>query len=768
MRTEYIPLLWVNDETPLSAENLNHIEAGIKYNNDLAIENAGYIDEIYKAFVEQLSIVYDDANDVLTFSFGSETGNDATERFHNAITLSLNLASVIARNITHKADITGPLPEIYCANLSKTLASVINENNLGGKIFVFSIQGMKLVGKAHVGQTMRFRFFCLSESTYPIIFEASSVSLTLTLNDIFFTDTYKTYIEKTSNKVTSLSDQSTDTQYPSAKAVFDALALKSDKEGVLPGITVPYPNTPSVKSFLDDNDLWDKPFIFKWYSGIYEGYFTQGNNNTYNAEIKSCKSNERWKISSANVNMYFSSIFVGDTYDDNFEIESHKVTSMSDQSTDAQYPSAKATYDLVTNRSLLVETLGNATQSIAGLLSAEDKSRLDALYALLGSESDSDTVVNTINEVLAIFNQYAEGADLVNALAGKADKVGELPTLQFDNNDNVLSKIEQYGLTKSILFWCNGSIYFGKLSKVSPNILTFNFETVSTNIKEHYSGTIQNATNTKFSDIINNSYKHTDETQDNKVTSMSASSTDTEYPSAKAVFDAIALKANSAGPLPYYEVQTTDVIYDLFNTNSLWDKKIVLKIGVNYYFAYGNIGYSSTSQSARIWNDSFYRQIKNVNLSQKTFGNLLSAQAVYYETRDRIITGGSGGLEAYKLSTERYPSAKVVYDFVVDSTARSALVSTLGEATQSINGLLSAQDKTRLDALYALLGETADVDTIVNTLNEVLSVFNQYPEGVTVANALAAKANSSDVYTSAQIDAMFMNDTTDVDEIMED
>lgn len=77
--------------------------------------------------------------------------------------------------------------------------------------------------------------------------------------------------------------------------------------------------------------------------------------------------------------------------------------------------------------------------------------------------------------------------------------------------------------------------------------------------------------------------------------------------------------------------------------------------------------------------------------------------------------------------------------------ARTNLVSVLGEATQSLNGLISAEDKRRLDVLYALLGESEDADAVVNTINEVLAIFNQYPEGTSLVNTLALKINYTDI-----------------------
>lgn len=86
--------------------------------------------------------------------------------------------------------------------------------------------------------------------------------------------------------------------------------------------------------------------------------------------------------------------------------------------------------------------IGEATTVLSGLMSATDKSRLDALHALLGVESDADVVVNTINEVLAIFNSYPEGADLVSALGGKVDKVAGKGLSKNDFTDVLKAKLD--------------------------------------------------------------------------------------------------------------------------------------------------------------------------------------------------------------------------------------------------------------------------------------------------------------------------------------
>ena len=76
----------------------------------------------------------------------------------------------------------------------------------------------------------------------------------------------------------------------------------------------------------------------------------------------------------------------------------------------------------------LIETIGNATQSLAGLMSETDKRHLDTLVNLL--EENNDNVVNTINEILAIFNQYPEGAEILSVLNEKLNKSELLPIIE--------------------------------------------------------------------------------------------------------------------------------------------------------------------------------------------------------------------------------------------------------------------------------------------------------------------------------------------------
>ena len=76
---------------------------------------------------------------------------------------------------------------------------------------------------------------------------------------------------------------------------------------------------------------------------------------------------------------------------------------------------------------------------------------------------------------------------------------------------------------------------------------------------------------------------------------------------------------------------------------------------------------------------------------------------------------------------------------------RDNLVSVLGTASYTLDGLLTSEDKKKIDALYSLLGEAEDADTVVDTINEVLEIFSNYPEGVNIISEIEKKVNYSDI-----------------------
>ena len=109
---------------------------------------------------------------------------------------------------------------------------------------------------------------------------------------------------------------------------------------------------------------------------------------------------------------------------------------------DATDETIKELYNKLTKNNL-ISIIGNATETTAGVMSAADKKNLNNLVKLL--QNDTNNIVDTIKEVLIVFEQYPEGADLVTALAGKADKSSTYSKTEIDsklgNIDAILDAI---------------------------------------------------------------------------------------------------------------------------------------------------------------------------------------------------------------------------------------------------------------------------------------------------------------------------------------
>lgn len=155
---------------------------------------------------------------------------------------------------------------------------------------------------------------------------------------------------------------------------------------------------------------------------------------------------------------------------------------------------------------------------------------------------------------------------------------------------------------------------------------------------------------------------------------------------------------------------------------------------------YGKSLTHSLQGNATQWTFTFSLKDKSGNTldtETQVFGGATTATAGLLSAEDKAkINAIASDIATCLASAKSYTDGKV---------ARANLVSVLGEASQSLNGLMSATDKARLDTLFALLGDSADGDNVVNTINEVLAIFNQYPEGADLVGALAAKVAIADI-----------------------
>lgn len=83
---------------------------------------------------------------------------------------------------------------------------------------------------------------------------------------------------------------------------------------------------------------------------------------------------------------------------------------------------------------------------------------------------------------------------------------------------------------------------------------------------------------------------------------------------------------------------------------------------------------------------------------------------------------------------------------------RENLVSIIGNATETRSGIMSFKDKQNLNTLVTFIREKGGTNDVVDTIAEVLAIFNQYPEGVNLVELLATKADKSDTYRKAETD----------------
>lgn len=118
-------------------------------------------------------------------------------------------------------------------------------------------------------------------------------------------------------------------------------------------------------------------------------------------------------------------------------LENYYTTFQVDEKNEAQTNELKkyiddaiAGIDVDISREKLVSTIGEATTSLSGLMSAKDKARLNTLVELLNNGNNS--IVDTIEEVLAVFEKYPQGVDIFTLITSKQDKIN------VDSNNDVL------------------------------------------------------------------------------------------------------------------------------------------------------------------------------------------------------------------------------------------------------------------------------------------------------------------------------------------
>lgn len=121
------------------------------------------------------------------------------------------------------ADGVIPQPEIFVSIVNRTTYQEVADALADGKV-VIAVDGNNTYYYAGLSANNDYMFFSLLEQSY-YYFGVNSL-------DFWYMGIIPD-LESTTNKVTSISSSSTDTQYPSAKCVYDNLQTKDDKTSVV-------------------------------------------------------------------------------------------------------------------------------------------------------------------------------------------------------------------------------------------------------------------------------------------------------------------------------------------------------------------------------------------------------------------------------------------------------------------------------------------------------------------------------------------------------
>ena len=211
--------------------------------------------------------------------------------------------------------------------------------------------------------------------------------------------------EASANKVTSISDTSTDTQYPSAKAVYTALSKKQ--------------NTLTIDSALSSTST----------------------NPVQNKVINTALSGKQAtlseaQLSAANSGITSAKVTTYDGYASQIsakEASANKVTSISSSSTDAQYPSAKAVYtELAKKQNTLTIDSALSSSSTNPVQNKVINTALSGKQATLSAAQLSAANSGITLAKVSTYDGYATQISAKEASANKASSEGDVETIGRD------------------------------------------------------------------------------------------------------------------------------------------------------------------------------------------------------------------------------------------------------------------------------------------------------------------------------------------------
>lgn len=262
-----------------------------------------------------------------------------------------------------------------------------------------------------------------------------------------------------SNLVTAITAQSTDAQYPSAKLLFDQLALKANQSttytktevdaliGALS--TVSFAVVQQLPtSDIQTNVIYLVPASQPGQSNIYNEYIYVNNN---------------WEL-------------IGSTAIDlsGYEQTANKVTTISAQSTDVQYPSAKCVYDELQNLYNLIYYYHAPTYYVRGTSSNVNGTEIFKISYRDDITGNVETIIETVNVDANGDWYFSYRRKRVYSLAGFARESATLLTVDFTDADDFAIVTAAGGTSTS-----EGAFY-NCTSLVSVNLSNATFAAVTT------------------------------------------------------------------------------------------------------------------------------------------------------------------------------------------------------------------------------------------------------------------------------------------------
>ena len=183
-------------------------------------------------------------------------GTAAAKDFTTSVTSGssdLVTSGAVYTSVDSKADKVGPLPS-YSINTDDSVLDFITNNNLEGKSFIFTFgsgNGFICVFNQYSATSYNFEIEVIGNA---IRYVGTNVDLNGKDFMYILSSTYRKDYEIKNNKVTIVSETSTDTEYPSAKCLWDIEQnLRALAEGKIKAVTLSYQTTMAeIKDSLDE------------------------------------------------------------------------------------------------------------------------------------------------------------------------------------------------------------------------------------------------------------------------------------------------------------------------------------------------------------------------------------------------------------------------------------------------------------------------------------------------------------------------------------